>query len=379
MIHEEYLSYVKENLDLARQLLITLSQIPSPSNQEQRRAAFVKAWLEEQGAQGVFIDEAMNVVWPVGCAGSCPVTVYMAHTDVVFPDTDPLPLTVGDGKICCPGVGDDTANLVGLLLAARYVLQKGCTPKPGQGVVFVANSGEEGLGNLKGSRQICRTFAGRIRALYSFDGYYGGVCNNAVGSERYRVEVTTEGGHSFGAFGNRNAIAYLASMIGTLYELKPPVSCTKTTYNVGTICGGTSVNTIAQQAEMLYEYRSDSREDLEFMRRHFEAVVESYRAKGIGVQVELLGQRPCKGAVDEAALDALTGQVCALTAACTGHVPEIRAMSTDCNIPLSQGIPAVCVGVIDGGGAHTRQEYVLLDSMEPGYHLALELVLSSFA
>ena len=111
------------------------------------------------------------------------------------------------------------------------------------------------------------------------------------------VEIDTEGGHSYGAFGNRNAIAYLASLIDTLYTIKVPEKG-RTTYNVGTISGGTSVNTIAQHAEMLYEFRSDERESLEIMERHFLAAIEFYRTKGIAVTVTLVGDRPCAGGVD---------------------------------------------------------------------------------
>ena len=335
-------------------------------------------WFHKNGAPQAFIDEALNVVCPIGVTETNPVTVFMAHLDVVFPDTTPLPLKVQDGRMCCPGIGDDTANLAALLLTAKYVLEQGLQPVDGKGFLFVANAGEEGLGNLKGSRKICESYAGRIVEFCSFDGYFAGLTRDAVGSERYRVEVRTEGGHSFGCFGNRNAIAYLSSMIDTLYELKPPVSKTRTTYNVGTIKGGTSVNTIAQQAEMLYEYRSDSAADLDFMRRHFNAVVEAYRTKGITVQVELLGQRPCSGDVDPEKLEALSRRIGGAVAAYSGVTPAVMAGSTDCNIPLSLGIPAVCVGAVDGAGAHTREEYVLIDSLVKGYRCAFACILPYF-
>lgn len=375
---QEILDYIAAHQQYGYDLLAELGQIPAPSNHEEKRAQFVCEWFHKNGAPQAFIDEALNVVCPIGVTETNPVTVFMAHMDVVFPDTTPLPLKVQDGKMCCPGIGDDTANLVALLLAAKYVLEQQLQPVDGKGFVFVANAGEEGLGNLKGSRKICESYAGRIAEFCSFDGYFAGLTRDAVGSERYRVEVRTEGGHSFGCFGNRNAIAYLSSMIDTLYEMKPPVTKTRTTYNVGTIRGGTSVNTIAQQAEMLYEYRSDSAADLAFMRRHFEAVIEAYRAKGITVQVELLGQRPCSGEVDPEKLDALSQRIGAAIAAYSGVTPAVHAGSTDCNIPLSLGIPAVCVGVVDGAGAHTREEYVCIDSFVKGYRCAFACILPYF-
>ncbi len=373
----EILQYIEENSQETYELLLTLGKIPAPSNHEERRAEFCRDWLKKQGADQVYIDSALNVIYPLGCTLENPVVVFMAHTDVVFPDTEELPLSVEDGKIKAPGIGDDTANLCTLLMCAKYIAQKKIVPKNG-GMLLVANAGEEGLGNLKGSRQIIKDFGNRINEFYSFDGYMDGVTNDAVGSKRYKVEVLTEGGHSFGKFGNRNAIAYLASMINTLYTLKVPETKTKTTYNVGTISGGTSVNTIAQQAEMLYEFRSDSREDLEFMDKHFHAVMESYRAKMIEVITTLMGERPCTGPVDEKKLKDMTDHVSGILLKYTGKEPERRAGSTDCNIPLAAGIPSVCFGVVRGGLAHTRQEWVETASLKAGYKIAFELILSYF-
>lgn len=220
-LNQEILHYIDEHREEAFQLLIELAQIPAPSNHEQKRAAFCKAWLEEQGAKGVYIDEALNVIYPVGCTDDDPLVVYMAHSDVVFPDMDRLPLRVEDGKIFCPGVGDDTANVAALLTAAKYIAQHEIKPR-NEGVLIVINSGEEGLGNLKGSRRIVADFGSRIRELITLDGGGTGGVNRAVGSKRYRISIDTEGGHSYGAFGNRNAIAYLASMIDALYTMKVP-------------------------------------------------------------------------------------------------------------------------------------------------------------
>lgn len=374
---EDILQYIKENSQEAYELLLTLGKIPAPSNHEERRAEFCRDWLTKQGADNVYIDSAFNVVYPVGCTPENPVVVFMAHTDVVFPDMDELPMVIEDGMIKAPGIGDDTANLCTLLMCAKYIAKKKIVPKDG-GMLFVANAGEEGLGNLKGSRQIIKDFGNRIKEFYSFDGYLDGIVTDAVGSKRYKVEILTEGGHSFGKFGNRNAIAYLASMIDTLYTLKVPETKTKTTYNVGTISGGTSVNTIAQQAEMLYEFRSDSREDLEFMDKHFQAVIESYRAKMIEVNTTLLGERPCTGAVDEKKMKEMADHVSGIIEKHIGKAPQKGAGSTDCNIPLSAGIPSICFGLVRGGLAHTRQEWIEAASLKLGYKIAFELILSYF-
>ena len=376
ILNDALLQYIEDHRQEAFDLLVELAQIPAPSNHEEKRAAYCKAWLEKQCAQVVYIDEALNVIYPVGCTEDNPLVVYMAHSDVVFPDTEPLPLKIEDGKIFCPGVGDDTADVAALLMTAKYIARNGLQPAE-EGVLIVINSGEEGLGNLKGSRKIMEDFGSRIREFISLDGGLGSCVVKAVGSKRYRVAVRTEGGHSYGAFGNRNAIAYLASLIDTLYTMKVPPEG-KTTYNVGTISGGTSVNTIAQYAEMLYEFRSDERASLAVMEEHFNAAIQFYRTKGIDVEVELLGERPCSGEVDAVRHEALMVRAAAASLRHCGMEMDFRAGSTDCNIPLSMGVPAICTGCYTGGGAHTREEWLEIDSLLPGLKVAFELVLHHF-
>lgn len=374
-ISQDILDYFQAHQQEAVDLLCQLAQIPAPSNHEEKRAQFCKEWLEKQGAKGVYVDEALNVLYPIGIEQGGPITVYMAHSDVVFPDTDPLPLKIEDGKIFCPGVGDDTANAVALLMTAKYIAEKNLTPK--EGVLLAVNSGEEGLGNLKGVRKVMEDFGSRVKEFVTFDGNADRIVNEAVGSKRYQVTIRTEGGHSYNAFGNRNAIAYMASMIHTLYSIEPP-PMGKTTYNVGTIQGGTSVNTIAQSAQMLYEYRSDNRSALLVMEEHFTRIIEQYRSQGLDVEVELVGDRPCADAVDQNRQAALMARAAAAIKRHYNVEPIYLSGSTDCNIPLSMGIPSICPGCILGGGAHTRGEYVHIDSILPGLKAAAEMILHHF-
>ena len=372
----EMTGWVEAHYDEHYDLLLKLAKIPAPSNFEEKRADFCKNKLESWGAEGVYIDEALNVIYPIGCDGNKPIMVFMAHSDVVFPDRSELPLEVREGKIFCPGIGDDTASVVSLMTAARYVAEMKIIPRD-WGVLLVINSGEEGLGNLKGCRKIMEDYGDRIREFMTFDDQLGGGIDRAVGSMRYLIAVDTEGGHSYSAFGNRNAIAYLASLIDTLYTIKVPPRG-KTTYNVGTITGGTSVNTIAQHAEMLYEFRSDEAESQAFMEKHLRAAVEFYRAKGVEITVTSVGNRPCNGDVDEGAMEALRRRG---SDACLRHFGQpiaYRSGSTDCNIPLSLGTPAICVGTYSGAKSHTREEFVEIDSLLPGQKMALDLVLQYF-
>ena len=368
--------YIESHKDEARELLITLAQIPAPSNHEEKRAEFCLNWLKKQGAEGVYIDDALNVVYKLGFDENKPTTVYMAHSDVVFPDTEMLPLIIEDGKIYCPGVGDDTANAVALLMAAKYIAEKKITPKDSR-LLLVINSGEEGLGNLKGSRKIVEDFGDDMKEFITFDGYSYGIMNRAVGSKRFRVTLDTEGGHSYAKFGNKNAIHLLAALVCDLYGVKVPEKG-KTTYNVGIINGGTSVNTIAQHAEMLYEFRSDERESLDYMQGEFDKIIDIHKGRGENIKVTLVGDRPCSGVVDALAEEALACRASSAIEKHFGYIPSRGSGSTDCNIPLSKGIPSVCLGCVTGGGAHTREEYVNIESLLPGIRVAFEMILSHF-
>jgi len=378
-ITPEMKQYILDSQDEIKKITKELSLIPAPSHFEDERAAYCKEWFENAGFPEVFIDEAKNVVCPVNDDGKKPIVVFMAHTDTVFPDTEyPMPFEEKDGKYFSPGVTDDTANLAVLMVAARYFVQKKAESETA--MLFVANSCEEGLGNLKGSKAIVAAYGSRIKNFISFDGsVLNKITNKAVGSHRYRVVVKTEGGHSFSKFGNRNAIRCMASMIDTLYSVKvPEVDGSKTTYNVGSISGGTSVNTIAQEATMLYEYRSDNRECLAKMEKMFNAVVEAYRATGIEVEVEKIGDRPCSGDIDPDAFKELTDRTWKAIEEITGLEPFFISGSTDCNSSLSVGIPSVCIGVCKGFGAHTRGEWLDLASLVPGGNLAIELMAGYF-
>lgn len=352
-------------------LLMELAAIPSPSHHEERRAAFILNWLDQHGIEGAFIDEAKNVLLPVGCEGRNDIEVYTAHTDIVFPDTEPFPVRLENGRIYAPGVGDDTANAVALLLIAAYLKEH-----PQSVPMLLAwNSCEEGLGNLKGARAICDAFAGRIRSFVSFDGEYSELVSRAVGCERWRVTARTAGGHSYGAFGSPNAIAELSELITKLYRQEVPQSDVyKTTYNVGTVTGGTTVNSIAQLAEMTYEYRSDDIASLGVMREQFFRLLEESKSGQVQWSTELIGERPCGSLEGSGAKDALLKRCAEAIRIVTGTEPERIPLSTDCNIPLSRGIPATAFGLYLGYGPHTREEYVEIDTLFTGLMIGLTLI-----
>ena len=355
-------------------LIKALCRIPAPSHHEDKRAAFIKEWFEGKGF-AAYIDEALNVICPWGVKEHNDICVVMAHTDTVFPDMEPMPFREDGRFFHSPGVVDDTTHLAQMMMCAAYFMKN--VPEPETGVLFVANSCEEGLGNLKGSRRIVEMFGSRMKELITLDGgsTLQRVVNEAVGSHRYKVTVKTEGGHSFNAFGNRNAIHVLSTMIDTLYAKQvPQIGSSKTTYNVGTIEGGTSVNTIAQEACMLFEYRSDNRQCLADMKAFFEQVVQEYREKGYEIDVEMIGDRPCTGDVDPERQKELEERVSRSIERITRLPADFASGSTDCNASLAAGIPSVCISTCLGGKCHTREEYLDIESLKPGMCLALDIL-----
>ncbi len=367
--------YLRTSHDEAKDMVRQLCGIPAPSHHEEKRAEWCADWFRSAGGgEHVFIDDALNAVCEYNVTDDGDVVVFMAHTDTVFPDLEPMPFEERDGLFLCPGVTDDTGNLTSLLIAARYILKNGIPTSCG--MVFVANSCEEGLGNLKGSRAIVARYGKRIRELVTVDGsMLERVVNGAVGSHRYRITVKTEGGHSYSAFGNRNAIVCLSSMINTLYSVKVPQDGdSRTTYNVGLISGGTSVNTIAQQAEMLYEYRSTSRKCLEEMANMLAGVVSAYRGTGIEVTCDRIGDRPCTGEVDPLKHEALVRRAEDSVRRILGKDPVRAFSSTDANTALDAGIPAICMGGAVGGKCHTREEWLNPESLLDGSRLILDFM-----
>lgn len=373
MLDMEIKDYINENRDELFKILKELCLIPAPSHMEQERARYCKAYLDGCGAENVYIDDALNVIYPLNCENSDEITVIVAHTDTVFPDTDPMPYVEENGKIYSPGVGDDTACLSVLLLTAKYFAQKKLVPP--KGLLLVCNSCEEGLGNLKGTRQIFKDFQGRISRFISLDSTLAGVAHDCAGSHRYEIEVKTEGGHSYLAFGNKNAISEISKIVNAIYNIDvPKKDGYKTTYNVGGISGGTSINTIAQSAKMLCEYRSDDKECLEIMQNKFETIFENARTDGVIVNVQKIGDRPCSD-IDKEKIDNLKNIIVPIIEKEINREVVFKTSSTDCNIPLSMGIPALCIGSYYGGGAHTREEWIEKDSLPTGLAVAIKVAL----
>lgn len=360
---EEIEQFIDENRAEAVELLQTLGKIPAPSYHEDARAEFCRDWFRREGVDEVWIDAAKNVVCKFGCDGSDDITAFAAHMDVVFDDREELPMCREGNILYAPGIGDDTANLVNLMMGCRFLLRHRAELK--KGVMIVANSCEEGLGNSNGIRELFVNYGARIVAFYSFDGYQSQVTSIPVGSHRYRMQLRARGGHSYLEFGNASAVVQAARLIERLYAQELPEG-ERTTYNIGRIEGGSTVNSIPESCEMLYEYRSSDERCLEFMRQQMNGIVDGERAQGVDINVQTIGIRPGMGDVDRVALRAWTDEnIATVREWFDGEIDE-GPYSTDSNIPLSQGVLANTIGTVRGSKPHTREEWVDLDSIPSG-------------
>lgn len=373
-ISKEALEYINQHMEEYVELIKTLVQIPSPSNKEDKRAAFIKKWLEDNGCQGVYIDDACNVVFPYRCDTSKKVVAFLAHTDTVFPDEDFIPLREEGDRIYAPGIGDDTAPVAALMMIARFLTQQNIdTP---YGILLVGNSGEEGLGNLRGSRKIVEDYGDRMYNFIAIDGGMPHISVDCVGSQRYEITIKTEGGHSYGNYGNCNAIRYMASLIDSLYSVKTP-NRAKTTYNVGVIHGGVSVNTICPVVSALFDFRSPDRSCLQEVLDAFEGILNAYSSMpGVVLEKKILAVRPCKGDVDPAKQQELWDRCEEIISSHDDTKIVMDVPSCDANIPWSKGIPSTTIGAVITGASHTYGEWIEVSSLKKGFTVVLNTVLS---
>ena len=360
--------------ELTEKIWRDLCIIPSPSYHEEKRAEYIKNLLFSWGVDAEF-DEVKNVIVKIDGKEKDTV-VFAAHIDTVFYDLEVIPFHETEEKAYCPGCGDDAVSVAMLMAAIKYIKDSGKTP---QNTILIAfDSCEEGVGSLKGIRTVMKKYGKDVIAFYTFDGTYDEVANVSVRERRYRVTVKAEGGHSYSDFGNKSAAEILSRGISRIYDIDAPQDKGKTTYNVGVISGGNAVNAIAAQAEMLCEYRSISRESLEYMQDRFFEIFEYMRALGGEVTVELIDDRPGIEGVDEKRQRELTDFCKTVQEKYSGIKPSECSASTDCNIPHSMGIPAVCVGTYMGGGIHSEEEWLEKKSIPIGFDITREVVMHYF-
>ena len=358
---------------------VSLCEIASPPFREEARGRAVSALFAEAGLSRVRVDSVGNVLGELAAHGAGPHVVVSAHLDTVFPPgTDVTVRRQGD-TLRGPGIGDDCRGLAVLVALAR-VAGAGLVTTDGP-VTFAATVGEEGLGDLRGVRYLFDHMDG-IGRFISLDGGGLSVVSKAVGSLRYKVTFSGPGGHSYGSFGMANPIHAMGRAIDAISEFRVPTD-PRTTFNVGRVGGGTSVNAIAAQAWMEVDLRSSDGPALAELDRRFRAAVdkavadENLRWGGrspVTATVERTGMRPTGRTPDS---DPLVISTLALTQA-LGESVTLAEGSTDSNVAMSRGIPAVTLGA--GGisrGAHSPDESFTITGSAVGTERALLVLLAA--
>ena len=345
---------------------VGLCEIPAPPFKETARGLEFRKRIAALGYPQARIDSIGNVIVERPGTGNGPTVMIAGHLDTVFPEgTDVKVKKTGTDRFDAPGIGDDCRGLTVILSVAR-ALNEGAIKTTGK-VILVANVGEEGPGDLRGVRYMFgNEYKGKIDYFISVDGLGIHVTDRAVGSKRYSVKFTGPGGHSYGAFGMPSAIHAMGRAIANISDLQVP-SGAKTTFNVGIVKGGTSVNTISPDGTMDVDMRSESVSNLEEMdKRIQEAIAKGLAAENarwpnskakIAVKYDTIGIRPV-GKVPQTEATTIVATAIAAGKALGQAKDETGASSTDANIPMSLGVQAITIGGGGtGGGAHAITEW----------------------
>jgi acetylornithine deacetylase/succinyl-diaminopimelate desuccinylase-like protein len=357
---------------------VALCEIPSPPFGETERGIAYRERFEALGLGEVRIDAEGNVLGEIG--SGAPRVVLSAHLDTVFPAGTDVSVRREGATLTGPGIGDDCRGLAVVLAVARALQH--FEIEPAGSIVFVGTVGEEGPGDLRGVKALFDdTLAGKIDYFVSVDGAGRSITHAAVGSNRYEVTFRGPGGHSYSAFGMPNPIHALGRAIAKVADLEVPGD-PKTTFSVGLVEGGTSVNSIAFAATMTVDLRSESADALAELDAAFRAAVEEALREENGrwdsdvqltVEVESIGVRPA----GEQPTTAPIVQAALATAEQLGFSAPTGASSTDSNIAISRGIPAVTIdGGGSGSGAHSLDESYDTTDSHVGTQWALLLALT---
>jgi acetylornithine deacetylase/succinyl-diaminopimelate desuccinylase-like protein len=361
--------------DRVLDLACTIQQIPAPTFHEHERAAFVHQQFQALGLSEVETDDLGNVFARRPGRGSTAPLLVTAHTDTVFPAETPLTLTREADRIHGPGIGDNSLGVASLFAVAWMLAE---APAAGD-VWLAANVGEEGLGDLRGMRRVVERLGSRVKATIVLEGMaLGHIYHSGTGVRRYRFAVTAEGGHSWLNFGRTSAIHTLLRFGADLTQLTVPQQ-PKTTFNIGTMTGGTSINTIAREASFDLDLRSATPAALDELEAQVQAVYREHQrtaaAAGAQLTVQRIGDRP-SGHLPR---DHQLVQIAAQALEATGLKPTYDTGSTDANIPLSRQQACVCIGLTHGSNAHRPDEYIETGPLAQGLQALRATVLEASA
>ncbi|MFA5026353.1 MAG: M20/M25/M40 family metallo-hydrolase [Candidatus Methylomirabilota bacterium] len=332
---------------------VRICEIPAPTFEEAERAAYVKERFARLGLCDVAIDAAGNARGRRPGALGGPGVVVGAHLDTVFPQGTDLRVRREGTRLHAPGIGDNSVAVASLLCLVEALNVSG-VETPGD-LYFACNTGEEGLGDLKGMKHVVGELKSTVRALVAVEGLkQNRIIHIAVGSRRYKVTFTARGGHSWGHFPSPSAIHIMGRAIADLSRLEVP-SDPKTTYNVGVVRGGTTVNTIASEAEMLVDMRSVDIASLANLERRMLEIIRQAAAEGDGqARLDLVGDRPA-GSIPA---DHPVVETCKAVHRALGIQTYCEASSTDLNAALGVGLPGVCLSITEGANEHRLDEYI---------------------
>jgi acetylornithine deacetylase/succinyl-diaminopimelate desuccinylase-like protein len=350
------------------ELAIQIQQIPAPTFQEEKRAEFIRQLFASEQLHDICMDEAGNVLARFPGKGETRPLIVSAHMDTVFPFETDLSVKRGSRLIHGPGLGDNSMG-VAALFGLLWSLRERQIPLRGD-VWFVANVCEEGLGDLRGMKAVVDRFGADVHAYLVLEGLaLGHVYHRAVGVKRYRVKARTGGGHSWSDYGQPSAVHELARLVVDLTSLSLPTH-PRTTMNVGKISGGTSVNVIASEASFDLDLRSEGQENLAELIAAVEKLIRLVNRPGVSVAAEVIGQRPA-GEIPTNHPLVLLGRDCLRE---LGLDAGLISGSTDANVPLSMGYPAIVLGITTGGSAHTAHEYINTTPVAQGMEQLVKFV-----
>jgi tripeptide aminopeptidase len=357
---QEGLEFLKLDNENTANEQMDITEIPAPTFSEDVRGEDYKRRLADLGIQDIETDEVGNVFGIRPGTGNGPRLVVCAHLDTVFPAETNVKAERRDGKIYAPGISDDGRGLAVVLTLIRAFNHANIETEGD--IIFGVTVGEEGLGDLRGVKALFKNRTDIDGFISIEPGDPERTTYLGTGSQRYKITYHGPGGHSFGAFGTPSAIHALGRAIAMISEIQTAED-PKTTFNVGMIGGGTSINTIAENATMLVDMRSNSQEELYRLEAEILAMIHQsvedenkrWNTDGIKVEIELVGERPA----GTQAPDALIVQASLAATKTLGFEPTLaRAGSTDSNVPINLGIPAVTLGGGGNfGGIHTLNEY----------------------
>lgn len=351
---------------------IRIQQIPAPTFGEAERAAYVQARFREFGLIDVFTDDVHNVYGRL--AGDEPhhlATLIVAHTDTVFDQQTDLTIRREGNLIYGPGLGDNSlgvASLLGFLKAMRE--QKWSMASD---IWFLATSGEEGLGDLRGMRQAFARLRDKVAYVINLEGLaFGHIYHAGIAVHRLRICAKTEGGHSWLHFGRPSAIHAILQLGARITQLQPPQK-PRTTYNIGMIDGGQSINSIAANASLWLDLRSESRDELDNLAKQVRGLVGALATPDVQFSIDVVGDRPAGFTAPDHPL--VKGALAALDA--VGVRGTLETGSTDGNVSLADGCPTVTIGITRGGNAHRLDEFIEVGPVLMGMKQFILLALST--